>query len=72
MVIRTNHWIPKTWPPKLKVADTLCLAAGMFALGTGTNLRELRKLGGKPLLLGLTSWILVAGVSLVLVLITRT
>lgn len=71
MIIRTNHWIPTTWPPKLKIADTLCLAAGMFALGTGTDLRELRKLGGRPLLLGLLSWVLVAGVSLALVLLTR-
>ena len=71
MIIRTNHWLPETWPPKLKIGDTLCLAAGMFSLGTGTDLRELRKLGGRPLILGLISWVLVAGISLLLVLLTR-
>lgn len=68
---RSAGLVPKGWLGGLKTADTLCLAAGMFALGTGTSLRELRRLGGRPLLLGLAAWVLVAGMSLVLVLLTQ-
>ncbi len=71
MLLRTVHVVPKAWISPLKTADTLCLAAGMFTLGTGTSLRELRRLGGRPLLLGLVAWMLVAGVSLGLVLLTQ-
>jgi uncharacterized membrane protein YadS len=71
MTLRSVHAVPKGWIENLKTADTLCLAAGMFAVGTGTSLRELRRLGGRPLVLGLTSWLLVAGVALTLTLVTR-
>jgi uncharacterized integral membrane protein (TIGR00698 family) len=71
MLLRTADVIPDSWLPRLKSADTLCLAAGMFTLGTGTSLRELKRLGGRPLILGLVSWLLVAGVALVLVLVTQ-
>jgi uncharacterized integral membrane protein (TIGR00698 family) len=71
MLVRTANVVPDSWLPKLKTADTLCLAAGMFTLGTGTSVRELKRLGGRPLVLGLVSWVLVAGVSLGLVLLTQ-
>lgn len=71
MLLRTIEVVPDGWLSPLKTADTLCLAAGMFTLGTGTSLRELRRLGGRPLLLGLVAWVLVAGVSLALVLLTQ-
>jgi uncharacterized integral membrane protein (TIGR00698 family) len=71
ILLRTSGVVPKAWLSPLKTSDTLCLAAGMFTLGTGTSLRELKRLGGRPLILGLVSWILVAGVSLGLVLLTQ-
>lgn len=46
------------------------LAAALFGLGTGVSWRLLRRAGGRPLLLGLLSWLLVAGVSYAGVVIT--
>ena len=40
---------------------TLLLAAGMVGLGSAVQLTELRRLGLRPLALGLTSWVLLAG-----------
>ncbi|HWP38493.1 MAG TPA: putative sulfate exporter family transporter [Gemmatimonadales bacterium] len=47
------------------VADVL-LASAMFAFGSGTSLSALRGLLGRPLVLGLTSWILISTASGVL------
>lgn len=44
-------------------AQEILLVAALFGLGTTINLRSLRRTGGTALLLGLTSWILVAGVA---------
>lgn len=42
-------------------ARTLLLATGMVGLGSGVQLTELRRLGLRPLVLGLTSWLLLSG-----------
>ena len=47
---------------------TLLLAAGMVGLGSAVQLSELRRLGVRPLVLGLTSWVLLAGGTLLAVL----
>ncbi len=52
--------------PVLDAADTLqgvLLAAALFGLGTGIHLPTLRRTGGRALLLGLLSWVLVASVA---------
>ena len=52
--------------PVLDVAKTLqgvLLAAALFGLGTGIHLPTLRRTGGRALLLGLLSWLLVAVVA---------
>ena len=40
---------------------TLLLATGMVGLGAAVQLSDLRRLGLRPLVLGLTSWVLLAG-----------
>lgn len=40
------------------------LTAGMFGLGAGVEFARLRRLGGRPLVLGIGSWVLVAGAAL--------
>jgi uncharacterized integral membrane protein (TIGR00698 family) len=40
------------------------LTAGMFGIGAGVELVRLRRLGGRPLILGLGSWAIVAGLAL--------
>ncbi len=52
------------------LVQTLLLAAAMFALGTGVHVSLLKRVGGRPLLLGLASTVLVlcvASVGMVLV-----
>jgi uncharacterized integral membrane protein (TIGR00698 family) len=46
-------------------AQQILLAAALFGLGTGVSWRLLRRAGGRPLLLGLLSWVLVATVAYV-------
>jgi uncharacterized membrane protein YadS len=41
----------------------LLLAAALFALGSGVSWTMLRRTGGRPLVLGLVSWVLVASVA---------
>lgn len=49
---------------RLKNVETFLLAMGLFGLGTGVDVRTLRAVGRRPLVLGLVSWALVAAVSL--------
>jgi uncharacterized membrane protein YadS len=51
----------------VKDAETLLLGMGLFGLGCNVDVRRLRKVGGRPLALGLLAWALVAVVSLVAV-----
>nr|WP_246213890.1 putative sulfate exporter family transporter [Kitasatospora viridis] len=48
----------------------LVLAAALFGLGAAVNLRQLARTGGRLAVLGLASWVMVAGVSYVGVLLT--
>lgn len=71
VVLRSVGVVPE---PALDVAKTTqgaVLAAAMFALGAGVNIRRLVKVGGRPLLLALLATILVTGIGLVGVLLVR-
>lgn len=49
---------------RLDVAATIekiLLTAALAALGMGVDLRRLRRLGGRPLIVGMVAWVLVAG-----------
>jgi uncharacterized integral membrane protein (TIGR00698 family) len=64
----------ETWADLLKGADWLsgwCLALAMVAVGLGTGLGNLRKLGLRPLMVGLTTAALVGAVGLGLVTVVR-
>lgn len=50
---------------KLKVSHTVLPGAALFGLGCSVSVRRLRNVGGRPLLLGLTSWLMVPGFALV-------
>ena len=47
-----------------KLVEGLLLTAAMFGLGAGVDIAKLRRLGGGPVLLGLVSWTLILGASL--------
>lgn len=42
-------------------AEKVLLTAALVALGTGVDVRRLRRLGGRPLAVGMVAWALVAG-----------
>jgi len=48
----------------IKQVETLMLGMGLAGLGSGVDIRRLRRLGGRPLALGLASWVLVAAAAL--------
>ena len=45
----------------LAVLQGLVLAAALFAVGCGVQVARLRRVGGRPLLLGVIAWVLVSG-----------
>lgn len=49
--------------------EQVLLTCGMLGLGTGVVVSRLRRLGGRPLLLGAVSWVLVAGAALAMALV---
>lgn len=64
----------ETWNDGLKAANWLsfwCLTLAMVAVGLGTGLANLRKLGVRPLVVGLVTAVLVGAVSLGLVTAVR-
>ena len=67
VALRTVGAVPSGWLEGIKSLETLLLGAGLVGLGSAVDLRRLRALGGRPLVLGLVSWALVAGVSLLAV-----
>ena len=46
-----------------RTVQSVLLVAALYALGTGIRVRALVRTGGRSLLLGLASWVLVAGVA---------
>ncbi len=55
--------VPDGWLANAKTLEKVLLSAALFGLGTGVQLSKLRRIGGRPLVLGLGAWALVAVVS---------
>jgi uncharacterized integral membrane protein (TIGR00698 family) len=64
VAVRTTGLVPEQALVIAQQAETVALAAALFGLGTGVHLGRLRRTGGRALLLGFSSWALVAVVSL--------
>jgi len=62
-VVRSTGLVPPPTLGVIKNAGTLTFAAALVGLGTGVHVAKLRRLGGRPLLLGLSAWVLIAVVS---------
>lgn len=65
IVVRATGWLSTDTLKLGKQTEQMLLTAGMFGLGCGVSFGRLRKLGGRPLALGMLSWVLVAGAALV-------
>ncbi len=63
IVVRTVVPIPTSVLKTTKTLETLLFACAMVGLGVGVRFDKLRRLGARPLVLGLLSWALVATVS---------
>jgi uncharacterized integral membrane protein (TIGR00698 family) len=63
--LRSADLVPSGLLPVLADAKTVLLAAALFAVGARVELRRLLAVGGRPLVLGLSSWVIVALVAYV-------
>ncbi|WP_208378810.1 YeiH family protein [Cumulibacter soli] len=63
ILLNSIFTFPETLLDIAGTAQEILLAVALFALGTGISWRVMRRAGGRPLLLGLLSWVLVAGVA---------
>lgn len=70
IALRATGWLTDDQLGWIKDAEKIFLTAGMFGLGAGVRFVRLRCLGGRPLLLGVGSWVVVAGLALVAALVT--
>lgn len=65
IALRSAGVVPTGWLSSLKTGETILLAAALIGLGTGVHFGKLRRLGGRPLVLALASWVLIASVAYV-------
>ena len=61
ILLRSTGVIPDAGLDAIKVAEKVFLTVALVGLGAGVRFDRLRRLGGRPLLLGLAAWVLVAG-----------
>jgi uncharacterized integral membrane protein (TIGR00698 family) len=71
IALRSTGWLPKPTIKTLKSVEQILLAMALVGLGTGVQWAKLRKVGGRPLILALASWMFIALVSLVGVKLTH-
>ncbi len=62
--LRATGWLSSDALSAAKEVEQALLTAGMFGLGAGVEFARLRRLGGRPLVLGVASWVLVAAAAL--------
>ncbi len=63
--LRATGWLSPQQLLRAKDAEQIFLTAGMFGLGASVLVSRLRRLGGRPMILGLVSWGLVGGAALI-------
>ncbi|MFA9564930.1 MAG: YeiH family protein [Acidimicrobiales bacterium] len=61
ILLRSTGVIPESGLDAIKVAEKVFLTIALVGLGMGVRFDRLRRLGGRPLMLGLAAWVLVAG-----------
>jgi uncharacterized integral membrane protein (TIGR00698 family) len=70
VLVRSTGVIPDAWLDSIRQVEGFLFTISMAGVGFGVDLARLRKLGGRPLALGMVAWALVAGMSYLGVLIT--
>ena len=70
VLIRSSGLIPDPWLEPIQQTERFLFTVSMVGVGFGVDLRRLAKLGGRPLALGMVTWVLVAGMAYLGVMIT--
>jgi uncharacterized integral membrane protein (TIGR00698 family) len=70
VLIRSSGLIPDFWLEPINQTERFLFTVSMVGVGFGVDLRRLARLGGRPLALGMVTWVLVAGMSYLGVIIT--
>lgn len=63
IVVRTSGVLGDDVIASIADVEKILFTLALVALGAGVRVAKIRQLGGRPLALGLTSWVLVAGVA---------
>ena len=63
--IRTTGALSSDLLSTLKHIEKICLAIALVGLGAGVNIKKLRLLGSRPIILGFCSWLLVLATSVI-------
>ncbi|MGE3620635.1 MAG: YeiH family protein [Acidimicrobiia bacterium] len=71
VLVRNTGAVPEGVLDAARSVETVLMAAALVGLGAGVDVRRLRRTGPRPLVLGATSWVLVAGLALASTLATR-
>jgi uncharacterized integral membrane protein (TIGR00698 family) len=71
VVIRSTGLIPDSWLAPIRQTEGFLFTVSLVGVGFGVDLGRLRKLGGRPLALGMVAWVLVAGMSYLGVMMIR-
>jgi uncharacterized integral membrane protein (TIGR00698 family) len=58
--LRSVGAVPAAWLAGIGEGQAVLFTAALFGLGTGVQIDRLRVIGGRPLVLGLLAWVLVA------------
>ena len=65
IALRSLGLVPAVAAEGITHVQQVLLAAGLFALGTGVRFARLRRVGPRPFVLGLASWVVIASVAYV-------
>lgn len=71
IALRATGWLSTDTLSVAQEFEEVFLTAGMFGLGTGVQIARLWRLGGRPLILGVASWALVAGGALIMAVVVQ-
>lgn len=63
LLLRTSNLIPPTFLGMAKTVQQVLLVAALFGLGTGIQFSKMRGTGGRALILGVLSWILIGTIA---------
>jgi uncharacterized integral membrane protein (TIGR00698 family) len=63
VAVRSTGWLDQGLLDGIRRLELWLFIVALFGVGSGVSLTRLRRLGGRPLQLGLLTWLVVAGIS---------